>query len=203
MLVLLGLVAAADVYALAAEIRMRGLLPDAEDTGPAAWDPTTAAYLLCGLAFLVWFRRARRNAEILAPGLQRRTPGWAVGAWFVPVANLWFPRQIAGDIWRASKPADVREAPRPTPRTLLNCWWALWVATMTLGEVSDRLYLRAQDADSLRTSLDLVITTDAIDLAAAAAAALVVHRLTTMQTARTRPHVPGPPPSYDAVPEAV
>ena len=40
--------------------------------------------------FLVWLYRASGNAH--ASGCpQRRSAGWAVGGWFVPVIFLWFP----------------------------------------------------------------------------------------------------------------
>ena len=52
--------------------------------------------VLCTIpVFLVWFSRVRHNAGLWGP--QRRSRGWAIGAWFTPVVNLWFPYQIAAD----------------------------------------------------------------------------------------------------------
>jgi Domain of unknown function (DUF4328) len=57
--------------------------------------------------FVVWFHRARINAD--GHGWpQRESPGWAIGAWFVPVANLWLPFRIMVDIWRAGLPPQKR-----------------------------------------------------------------------------------------------
>ncbi|MEV6675035.1 DUF4328 domain-containing protein [Streptomyces sp. NPDC051162] len=61
----------------------------------------------------VWFRRARLNAELFAPGTHRMGTGWAAGAWFTPVVNLWFPKQIVNDIYRASAPAYPPAQPGP------------------------------------------------------------------------------------------
>ena len=53
-----------------------------------------------GIVFVVWFRRARINAE--GHGWrQRRARGWAFWGWGVPIANPWIPFQLMGDIWRA------------------------------------------------------------------------------------------------------
>lgn len=83
----------------------------------AAWLGAIALPSLGGLAnfgfivvvamFVVWFYRARVNAE--GNGWpQRRSPAWAIAGWIVPVVFLWFPFQIMADIWRAGLPAEAR-----------------------------------------------------------------------------------------------
>lgn len=74
------------------------------------------------IVFVVWFRRARINAE--GHGYrQRRARGWAFWGWIVPVVNLWFPFQIMGDIWRAGlPPADRRKT-----AWLPALWWTCWL----------------------------------------------------------------------------
>jgi hypothetical protein len=77
--------------------------------------------------FLVWFYRARVNAE--GHGWpQRRSPGWAIGAWFAPVVNFWFPFQIMVDIWRAGLP----EQARTNIAILPGIWWASVLAFFCL-----------------------------------------------------------------------
>src|SRR5690242_21013901 len=56
------------------------------------------------ILFVVWFRRARINAE-RHDYPQRRARGWTFWGWIVPIVNIWFPFQIMGDIWRAGLPA--------------------------------------------------------------------------------------------------
>jgi uncharacterized protein DUF4328 len=74
------------------------------------------------ILFVVWFRRARINAERHGYR-QRRARGWAVWGWIVPIVNIWFPFQIMGDIWRAGLPAEER---RKTAR-LPALWWTCWL----------------------------------------------------------------------------
>ncbi len=89
----------------------------------AAWLGAIAAPMLVGVSnvgflvamvmFVVWFYRARVNAE--GHGWpQRWSPGWAIAGWLVPVVNFWFPFQIMADIcarWPARtgarKPGDT------------------------------------------------------------------------------------------------
>jgi len=53
-------------------------------TAVAEW-----AFLVSMVVFVVWFYRARINAE--GRGWRQRTPaGQTTGAWSVPVLNLWF-----------------------------------------------------------------------------------------------------------------
>ncbi|MFJ9692236.1 DUF4328 domain-containing protein [Kitasatospora sp. NPDC101183] len=78
------------------------------------------------VVFLCWFRRCRLNAEVFAPGTQKFSYGFAVGAWFIPLAMWWIPRRIALDTWRASGPAGGS--------WVVEAWWAAWLAK-TLGGV--------------------------------------------------------------------
>ena len=71
--------------------------------------------------FLVWFYRARKNADGRGQR-QRWSPGWAIGAWVVPIVNLWFPYQIMADIWRANLPTDRRNQPAVLPGFGWGCW---------------------------------------------------------------------------------
>ena len=75
-----------------------------------------------GILFVVWFRRARINAERHGYR-QRRARGWAIWGWIVPIVNLWFPFQIMGDIWRAGLPAQQRTKTAWLPAL----WWTCWL----------------------------------------------------------------------------
>jgi hypothetical protein len=74
------------------------------------------------ILFVVWFRRARINAE-RHDYRQRRARGWAFWGWIVPIVNIWFPFQIMGDIWRAGLPAEQRRKTAWLPAM----WWTCWL----------------------------------------------------------------------------
>ena len=74
------------------------------------------------ILFVVWFYRARINAERHGYR-QRRARGWAFWGWIVPIVNLWFPFQIMGDIWRTGLPAEQRGETAWLPAL----WWTFWL----------------------------------------------------------------------------
>ncbi|GAA2469381.1 protein kinase [Streptomyces mauvecolor] len=99
------------------------------------WEPLTflwVAQILLGaglmVCWLIWFARVRLVAERFAPGRLRYHPSMAVLSWFIPVANLFLPHQIANDVWHASSPPEQGED--TAPRVLLHTWWALWLVTL-------------------------------------------------------------------------
>ncbi len=83
------------------------------------------------------FLRAYANGPALGLHDPRFGKGWAIGAWFVPILNLFRPKQIANDIWRGSDSALPAHASdswynRPTP--VLLAWW--WAASSSAGSRS-------------------------------------------------------------------
>ncbi|MGW1496764.1 DUF4328 domain-containing protein [Streptomyces sp. NPDC002402] len=144
----------------------------------------TITFLLCGIVFILWFRQMRENAQLFAPDAHRRSPGWAVWGWIVPVVFLWFPRRITLDIGTASElPRDVPDAPR-TPVTLVNAWWAVWISQATLSNLASRYYVAADDAGAIKEALGLLMVSDVLDIAAGVLAVLVVRKITRMQQRR-------------------
>jgi hypothetical protein len=83
------------------------------------------------IVFVIWLYRARVNAEDRG-WPQRRSPGWAIGAWFVPVVNLWYPFQIMADVWRAGLPPQARENRAVLP----GIWWGSWLAMPVVAGAS-------------------------------------------------------------------
>ena len=72
--------------------------------------------------FLIWLYHASRNAEQLGHW-PRRSAGWAIGGWFIPVVSLWFPCQAVSDLWRAAQPPERRTR---IP-WLVVAWWTCWL----------------------------------------------------------------------------
>ncbi|MFD5320393.1 protein kinase [Streptomyces sp. NPDC127098] len=90
-----------------------------------------AAQVLVGVGlvvcWLIWFFQIRSAAERFAPGRLRYRPRMAVIGWFIPVGNLFLPKQVANDVWHAySSPG---RGGGMAPAGLLHLWWSLWLAT--------------------------------------------------------------------------
>ena len=82
-------------------------------------------YIGTGVAFLAWFSRSYKNTNAVNPwDPTRRSPGWALGAWFVPFLNWVRPVSMANEMWRKS---ESPHATSPTPATLLWIWWPCYL----------------------------------------------------------------------------
>ncbi|MFB7587932.1 DUF4328 domain-containing protein [Streptomyces sp. NPDC056169] len=146
-------------------------------------------FLATATVFIIWFHRLRANAEVWAGDLLGRTPGWAIGGWFVPLANLWIPRGVAADIWRASR-AEPSAADRPGELLLLNGWWTAFVADWIVARVAGRVYGWAETFEEYASAANWLLASDALDIVAAVLAILFVRRLTSMQHAKATGMIP-------------
>ncbi|MGW3244026.1 DUF4328 domain-containing protein [Streptomyces sp. NPDC001070] len=127
--------------------------------------------------FLVWLARARHNAQALSPQAQVPTRGWTIGAWFVPLVNLFVPRRFLLDIGRASSTA-WRES---QGRTLVNLWWAAWLGHLLALLVTGSL---------VPGSLALLLVAETCMIAAAVLLCILIERITTLQSAALGASVP-------------
>ncbi|MEG3630778.1 DUF4328 domain-containing protein [Streptomyces poriticola] len=193
--VLLGLVIVADLLIIAASFNMRALTGRVASGGAGVLGEAevnradyamfgsgvlySIALVATGTLFIIWFHRVRGNAGVFAPDTQRRTPGWAIGSWFVPIANLWIPRGVAADVLRASQ-ADPY-AGELQHRGLLNAWWGAWVWAVVFDRYASRTYARAEDVEAVHEAAALVMTSAGFDIVAAVLALLLVRRLTAAQ----------------------
>ncbi|MFD7491922.1 DUF4328 domain-containing protein [Streptomyces sp. NPDC059832] len=198
--VLLAVVAVADVLAVAAGLNTRRVLAAGPANDFATYDEAAATFaddlyaaasslqtltnLATGVVFIIWFRRVRLNAEVFDPSMQSMRPGWAVGAWFVPIGNLVLPRRIAGGIWTASARTNTDGSRRTVPATVMNLWWGAWVCSQIITQYTARRYWGAEQPQELLDTTGLLVATDAFDIVAAVLAVLFVRKLTRMQGER-------------------
>lgn len=120
---------------------------------------------LAVVLFLVWLARSRSAAQALSPEAALPSRGLTIGAWFIPVVNLFVPRLLVLDIGRASSPAW--EQKRGT--TLVNLRWAAWVAHVVVLLVAGRL---------APGSMAVLVVAEVLMLAAAVLLGLVIERVT-------------------------
>src|SRR5215471_18570518 len=80
------------------------------------------------VVFLLWMYRARANADVYRGSERRLGAYWAVGGWFVPLANLVLPLLVMLGIWKDS---EVNPRTRIAPVT----WWVTFVLAV-LGRIA-------------------------------------------------------------------
>jgi hypothetical protein len=81
--------------------------------------------------FIIWTYQAATIVRWRRPDALRRAPGWAIGGWFVPLANFVLPKQMVDDIWDGAVPPGK---PRQTPGWA-HAWWAAFVSGSLLRTV--------------------------------------------------------------------
>ncbi|MEU9321932.1 DUF4328 domain-containing protein [Streptomyces sp. NPDC048295] len=213
--VLLAVMIGADLLAVAAGLNTHRVLAAGVANDFAAYDEEAANLadnlygatswlqsfvgLAIAVVFIIWFRRVRLNAEVFDPSMQSMRPGWAVGAWFIPIAGWVLPRRIAGGIWTASAQTSTDGSRRTVPATVMNLWWGAWVCSQVLSQFTARRYWAAAQPQEILDTTVLLVATDAVDIVAAVFAILFVRRLTRMQGERAALGVY--PPSTPGLPE--
>ena len=207
MLVITVLVAAVAVVSDVLEWRLMDRLIAGEELSDAqitANDNRQATIGLVQLAlgvagavvFIRWMHAAYKNLDVVAPAERRYSAGWAIGSWFVPIMNLFRPKQMVNDIWRAGgrDPQDAR------PGLLLLAWWMLWLLSSFIVNAAARAYINADTAEQIRTGTILYVISDAMSVVCAILAILVVRRGTDRLDAKAAaaPSPPTPEPDLAA-----
>ncbi|MFE0648984.1 DUF4328 domain-containing protein [Streptomyces sp. NPDC059534] len=154
-----------------------------------AYSMSFALFVATGIVFIVWFHRLRKNAEIWARDLQTRTPGYAIGCWFVPIGNFWIPRAIAVEIWRASR-WEPYAADGKRELTLLNSWWTCWILATLVNWISGQMYKTAETTESWTLATQWSLAGYVLDIVAAVLAIGFVRRLTSMQHTKATGMIP-------------
>lgn len=105
------------------------------------------------ILFSMFSYRAVKNLKIWEVRHLETSPGWAVGWYFVPIANLWKPYGVMDQIWTGSHEIDPRDYAPPTSR--LPVWWLAWVLTNIVSNVSFRMGNKAGMWEEYLTDIPL------------------------------------------------
>ena len=186
--------------AVVSDIAEYSLLSSASSGNPISAEDATASdsrqgligisqavlFLITVVFWLIWFRRAYRNTWAIGATGQRFKPGWAVGSWFVPILNLFRPKQIADDIWRASDPALERGAQwNSAVPAVFHWWWFAYLASEFLYRGAGQVLLSSNPTlDQLVNASLAYIFGDALFALAGILAIQVVKKITERQSAR-------------------
>lgn len=123
---------------------------DSEYTPTDAQGAFTALGLAgCGLIYTVLFVlcviftcrvtfRMMSNLRKLNSTYAEMSPGWAVGYYFVPFANLIMPMRAMDEIWKGTFSELTNDVP-PSPKGAIGWWWGCWIAANLVDNVANRL----------------------------------------------------------------
>ena len=90
------------------------------------------------VSFLMWFRRAYKNIQIIGYET-RHKDGWAVGGFFVPIIGLYYPYNIMTEIWQKMKlTAEGNNIKHHLWGGIHGWWWFIWLLSFVVSYVSFR-----------------------------------------------------------------
>jgi hypothetical protein len=123
-----GVAALSGVYELSLLNRIvDGSATDAEVTGYLRFADALGLVLVLltivsGIAVLAWLSRTVEIVPVLGGGTPRRSPREAIGWWFVPIANLFIPYLMVGDVY-----VRLGTATRRGGDGFVLAWWLLFI----------------------------------------------------------------------------
>jgi hypothetical protein len=100
----------------------------------------------------MWIYRAHANLAVMKCRDLKYSPGWAVGWYFIPIANLIEPFRAMRELWHRShslEPGTVRDAPEMAP------WWGTFIAANTLSFITT--FSSTRDRQELHGLLSLTL----------------------------------------------
>lgn len=132
------------------------------------------------VVFLMWFHRVRLNGQVFRPDGFSQGTGWAIGGWFVPIANFMLPYRVALETWEASTQNAPDGSFRRISAAPVTAWWVLYAFSWVL-----RFYVKLQNqsetAEEFSEYFALGAAADLTTAAAAVPAVLFVRKLTALQ----------------------
>lgn len=133
------------------------------------------------IIFAMWIYRAAAN--VIAANITGFdfTPGWAVGWYFVPFANLVQPFLAMRQIWNASH-FGGSDLDRGDP--ILTLWWTAWLTSNITANISMQLAWRSTSAEMYEVSLYLGIASSILNLVLFVVGMRLVERITEAQRDR-------------------
>lgn len=160
------------------------------------------------VVFLIWLYRAYSNLSPLKARHLQFSPGWAVGWWFIPFANLVKPFQVVREVYNESDPdfdpdSGFLNLPAGTPLEI-GVWWAAFILSNFAYRISDRMFGDGDrpetEAFALVFTIGAVIATGAALLAAYIVRSVYVRqqaRIEIVRNSSAKIDEPPPPPQFE------
>jgi Domain of unknown function (DUF4328) len=162
-------------------------------------------YIATFVFFLVWLFRVYKNLTPLRAPNPEYTPGWAVGWWFIPFANLVKPFQVVREAWLQSDPdfdsnlnflSNSISAP-----VFFGFWWGFWLLSNIAGNIVSRI---DPEGSGMGQSFAIgYIISSILTMIASVLAIMVVKSITERQEQRyqnlfnMQVYAPPPPPVFN------
>ncbi len=143
--------------------------------------------LAAGIVWLIWQFRAQSNLRALGVANLRFSPGWVVGWWIIPVANLAMPYLTVRELYKGSEPGGgaVDWMSARTAATI-PLWWAAWLLQNVLAIAGSTVSAGTKNPtwNQLATREPIEIASVTMLIVAAVLAIVLVRRIDRRQEAK-------------------
>ena len=144
----------------------------------------TVIFVISGILILKWIYRSNYNARQLGASGMKFTPGWSIGWYFIPIANLWKPYQAMKEIWKAS--SSPQNWSSQSVSSLLPLWWFFWIMSSIFGNASFRLAMQAEEINELLTANVVTQFSDATIIPLSVILICIIRRVHDMQMSHAK-----------------
>lgn len=145
----------------------------------------TLGYLAIGFVgfvfFLLWFRRAYFNLNQISPDYASYGEGWAVGGWFVPFLNFFYPYKIMREIKAGSESALRDRQIEKGSNFMVAAWWTCYLTSIAVGQISTWVRFRAVDFEDVKRSLAIGLLSQLINIVCLGLAAALIKNISTTE----------------------
>jgi uncharacterized protein DUF4328 len=160
---------------------------DSEDGAAAVFGFFVLAIVPTAIAWLLWQYRAHANLRALGAANLAYSPGWAVGWWLIPFANIVLPYLTVRELWKASHPdAGAIDWKARGGAAIVGVWWTGRLVTQALFQVGAALTTEGPDVATSTASSAFYLAGDLVMIAWAVVAILLVRGVDARQTAKYR-----------------
>jgi hypothetical protein len=184
----------ASQYSLIARMAAGEAVPEAQITANDTRHRMIAlfqfiSFVVTVIAWLTWQHRAYGLLSLASSIPTTFTPGWAIGWWFVPFANVFRPYQVMKEMWLRSAATDGGgtvdglEAPN-----VIKWWWGSWLIAGFVANTSFRMAVGANTIDQLLWSTVLGMVDDSVTILVACLALVIISRISTLQRGLVAAH---------------
>lgn len=151
-----------------------------------------AAFVILATMFVFgrWIVLAHRNLDALGASYLEFRPGWALGWFFIPIANLWKPYQAMRSLWQSSH--DIHRPESQDTTWVLPIWWALWIVSTIVSNGLTNYSRHASTVTEWQSITAMEILVRACNLGLCLVAALMVTRIWKAQFAQAQNPIAAP-----------
>ncbi|WP_028777590.1 DUF4328 domain-containing protein [Shimazuella kribbensis] len=126
------------------------------------------------ICYCLWLYRIYQNMYSFGfDHYLRMTPGWAVGWYFVPIANFYKPYQGMKDVWDACDTGNEKKS----TSSLIKWWWIFFVSSF----ITFRFIINPPTKENIIFNMKIDIALTLFDFLSIVSVYLLIHKLSKKQ----------------------